>query len=306
MTDLYVLSGFLGAGKTSLLQHVLNSGVDAGTVVLVNEFGALGLDGKLLERDGLPLYELNSGCICCTINDELDKVLKDILEKCRPQRILVEASGVADPANIAQTVNHFPPDMLRLAKCVVVLDCRMWKRRALLGHLFADQLSEADLLVLNKTDLLSSKQTAAIEDDVRRAFPNAITVKAVHGQIDLDTFWPISPRRLAHGRFLLSCFHEKSAHAFKQLVFTSNHPFDRKKLLSILSSLPNSLYRAKGQILFSDETTYIDIVSEQISWSKPPKGLQGTCLVFIGGDDFVPESMKTRLEQALLETEQNK
>lgn len=298
MTDLYVLSGFLGAGKTSLLQHVLNSGVDAGTVVLVNEFGTLGLDGKLLERDGLPLYELNSGCICCTLNDELGKVLQDILKRCHPQRILVEASGVADPANIAQTVNHFPPETLRLAKCVVVLDSRMWKRRAILGHLFTDQLSEADLLVLNKTDLLSPEQTMSIEEDVRKAFPNAVIVQTVHGKIRLDDFWPIAPRRLAHGRFLLSCFHE-SASSFKHLVFTSSHPFDRERLLIILSSLPESLYRAKGQILFRDETTYVDVVSGQISWSRSPEGLQGTCLVFIGGDDWEPEELKQSLEQAL-------
>ena len=305
MTDLYVLSGFLGAGKTSLLQHVLNSGVGTGTVVLVNEFRALGLDGKLLERDGLPLYELNSGCICCTLNDELGKVLQDILEKCHPQRILIEASGVADPANIAQTVNHFPPETLRLAKCVVVLDCRMWKRRSILGHLFMDQLSEADLMVLNKTDLLSPEQAMSIEEDIRKAFPNAAIVRAVHGNIPLDNFWPIAPHRLAHGRFLLSCFHE-SAPSFKHLVFTSSHPFDRERLLTVLSSLPESLYRAKGQVLFPDETTYVDVVSGQISWSRPPEGLQGTCLVFIGEAPWDPEDLKTSLEQALFEPGQGR
>ena len=76
MTSVYLLSGFLGAGKTSLMQHILSTGVGPDTVVFVNEFGRLGLDGKLIQREGLSMYELNNGCICCSLKDELELTLE--------------------------------------------------------------------------------------------------------------------------------------------------------------------------------------------------------------------------------------
>lgn len=296
MTDVYVLSGFLGAGKTSLLRHILSSTPDRKTVVLVNEFGSLGLDGRLLEREGLPLYELNSGCICCTLENELGQTLGTILESCQPERILIEASGIANPANISQTVHKLLLQGLRLAKCLTVLDCRMWPRRSLLGSLFLEQIAEADVLVLNKTDLVSEEQAAGIEHAVHKLFPKLTICPTSYGQIAPDLFWARAEQKDLCSRFLLSCFQEEDK-VFKNLVYTSDKPLHRDAFNDLLATLPETILRAKGQICFSETgKAYLDYVAGQTVWSEPPQGLHGTCLVFIGAG-FEEDWLKRSLDE---------
>lgn len=281
MTDVHVLSGFLGAGKTSLLRYMLEAGPCPGTVVLVNEFGQLGLDGRLLERDGLPLYELNSGCICCTLHDELGKTLRQILEHYAPERLIIEASGVANPVNIAATLRQFP-ETLHHAKDVALLDSRLWNRRAALGSLFQEQLAEADLLVLTKTDLLPEGRAEALRAAVSKAFPQADVRVADHGRLDPQIFWQPVPRRLARG--LLRPYPTGATPEFHHLTFITDAPLCAERFDALLGNLPAGLLRAKGQVAFAEQTRYLDVVDGHVDWSVPPGGLQGTCLVFIGSE----------------------
>lgn len=288
----YVLSGFLGAGKTSLLRHILDqlqwtSDTESSqpnpsnTVVLINEFGQLGLDGRLVEKDGLNLYELNSGCICCTLHDELGRTLEKILQQCAPQHILIEASGVADPLNIARNIAEFPSSRLRLAKCVSLLDSRMWSRRAALGRLFQSQLAEADLLVLNKTDLLPPEKLDALVQTLKSTFPKVQICTAQHGHIPPELFWKESSRGHARGVFL-STLHGSIDPDFQSVTFSTHKAFSRSAFENFLAHMPEGILRAKGQIVFGEEKCYLDFSDGHIVWSEPPSGIDDTCMVFIG------------------------
>ena len=104
--DVYLLTGFLGSGKTTLLRNMLRWETDlSGTVVLVNEFGKVGIDGDILRKSGSDVVELTSGCVCCTLKGELVQALKDISARFRPRRIIIEATGVAQPESMTATLD---------------------------------------------------------------------------------------------------------------------------------------------------------------------------------------------------------
>jgi G3E family GTPase len=130
-TRVILLSGFLGAGKTTLLKRILSWETDlADTVVLVNEFGDVGIDGALLKDSGSDVIELTSGCICCTLSADLMQSLVSIRERFNPRQIFIESSGVADPGSTAVVINQ--PELaqyLTLFKITTVLYAHFWEAR---------------------------------------------------------------------------------------------------------------------------------------------------------------------------------
>ena len=297
MTQIQLISGFLGAGKTSLLRHLLEAGPGPGTVVFVNEFGRLGLDGRLVAREGLALYELNSGCICCSLAGELEDTLRRALRERRPARILIEASGVAEPAGIVQRIAGMG---LALApvRTATVVDARMWLRQRSLGGLFLGQIEAAGLVVLNKTDLVPARRIPEALSLLKARFPGRRIVPAVQGRIDPALFWsqeaPAGPQAASpergrdhghdrgHDRGHAHEQEHRHASAFAEAVFTSPLPFDRAGFEAFLRRLPRDVLRAKGQVLFPEGPAWLDVVNGEASWSRPPAGPAGTSLVFVG------------------------
>ena len=284
MTQIYLLSGFLGAGKTSLLRHLLDAGPGPGTVVFVNEFGRLGLDGRLVAREGLALYELSSGCICCSLADELEDTLARALKERRPERILIEASGVAEPAGIVRSVAGMG-FALAPVRTAAVVDARMWLRQRSLGELFLSQIEAADLVVLNKTDLVPARKIPEALSLLEARFPGRRIVPAVRGAVDPALFWTREAPRAGlqeqgHGEG--HDHHHHDGPAFAEAVFASPSPLSREGFEAFLRRLPKDVLRAKGQVLFPEGPAWLDVVDGEPSWSRPPAGPAGTSLVFIG------------------------
>ncbi|MCR5169285.1 MAG: GTP-binding protein [Desulfovibrio sp.] len=290
MTQIDLLSGFLGAGKTSLLRHLLEAGPGPGTVVFVNEFGKLGLDGRLIAREGLALYELNSGCICCSLADELEDTLRRALKERRPERILIEASGVAEPAGIVRSIAGMG---LALApvRTAAVVDARMWLRQRSLGELFLSQIEAADLVVLNKTDLVPARKIPEALSLLETRFPGRRIVPAVRGAVDPALFWTREAPRAGlqeqghgqgHGHGKGHDHHHHDGPAFAEAVFASPFPLSREGFEAFLRRLQKDVLRAKGQVLFPEGPAWLDVVDGEPSWSEPPAGPAGTSLVFIG------------------------
>ena len=171
MTSVYLLSGFLGAGKTSLMQHILSTGVGPDTVVFVNEFGRLGLDGKLIQREGLSMYELNNGCICCSLKDELELTLERAIRERSPRKILIEASGVADPGSIVRLIASLPKVQLAPTRTITVVDGRAWMHQRSIGKLYLSQLEQADLIIFNKTDLVPARKLEGLIASLQEKYP---------------------------------------------------------------------------------------------------------------------------------------
>ena len=164
MTKVDIISGFLGAGKTTLIKKLLDESFKGEKIVLIeNEFGEIGIDGGFLKDAGVEITEMNSGCICCTLVGDFTKALKKVMEDFAPDRIIIEPSGVGKLSDVAKAVEKV--EGAHIGARVTVVDagkCRMYMRN--FGEFFNDQVENADLIVLSRTDTAGeAKTTAAVE-----------------------------------------------------------------------------------------------------------------------------------------------
>ncbi|SKA28945.1 GTPase, G3E family [Enhydrobacter aerosaccus] len=216
-----VIGGYLGAGKTTLLNRLLAEAQNVKLAVLVNDFGSVNIDAALISsRDGETI-NLANGCVCCSIGDNLGLALHDLAERPDgPDRILIEASGVADPAKISHYAESHP--RLALDSIVVVADAETVRARAddkYVGDLVRLQLAAADAIVLSRTDIVDAETCRAVRTWIETEIPGA-RLAASH---DLD-----------HGQM------------FVTRTFESELPLDGAALRAALAALPADVVRAKG------------------------------------------------------------
>jgi G3E family GTPase len=190
-----VLTGFLGAGKTTLLNHVLTEQHGKRIAVIENEFGEVGIDDALVLDAEEEIFEMNNGCICCTVRGDLIRILGNLMKrKDRFDQVVIETTGLADPAPVAQTffMDDEMAGQLRLDAIVTVVDAKH-----LIAHLDDDkpegveneaveQLAFADRVVLNKMDLADEAEVAEVERRIREINALAPIVRTSHGKVDLD------------------------------------------------------------------------------------------------------------------------
>lgn len=196
-----VVSGFLGSGKTTLVRRLLEEGQREGvrTAVVSNEFGELGIDEALMAgsattattESGTDYVELSGGCVCCRLSDDLLRTLQELWERSRPQRVIVETSGVALPYD---TLLNFWRDPVRQwaidESSVVVVSAEQVAAGRDLDQTFEDQVCSADLLLLSKTDLVTDAQAQAVEEHLRRLQGDVEIVRATMGDADSRLFFP--------------------------------------------------------------------------------------------------------------------
>ena len=167
MTKIDIFSGFLGAGKTTLIKKLLKEAMDASKVVLIeNEFGEIGIDGGFLKEAGVEIKEMNSGCICCSLVGDFGSSLAEVLDKYHPDRILIEPSGVGKLSDVMKAVQNVKSDVdVQLNSAVVVVDankCKMYAKN--FGEFFLNQIEHAGTIILSRTaDISESKLNAALE-----------------------------------------------------------------------------------------------------------------------------------------------
>lgn len=188
-----VLSGFLGSGKTTVVQRLLRDAQDRGLriALISNELGELGIDRALLGRGGESYVELEGGCVCCELSDDLLETLVELHREVDPDRFVIETSGVALPYDTQLNFWREPArDFIGDDMAVVVVNAeQVYEGRDLEGT-FEDQVQSADLLVLNKMDLVPEADWPEVEARLRRLEPEAPCVRAVRGDFDLDLLFP--------------------------------------------------------------------------------------------------------------------
>lgn len=184
-----VLTGYLGAGKTTLLNRILSENHGKRYAVVVNEFGEIGIDNDLIVESDEEIYEMNNGCVCCTVRGDLIRVVEGLMK--RPvgfDGILVETTGLADPAPVAQT--FFMDDEVRararLDAVVAVVDAKHLMQRLGDAPEAAEQIGFADVILLNKTDLASEDELADVEQRIRAINPHAIIHRTERCAIPID------------------------------------------------------------------------------------------------------------------------
>ena len=183
-----VLTGFLGAGKTTLLNHILTADHGKRIAVIENEFGEVGVDQELVIRADEEIFEMNNGCLCCTVRGDLIRILGSLMKRRdRFDHILIETTGLADPGPVAQTfyMDDETQRAARLDGIVTVVDCKHVTQHWSSPEV-QTQIAFADVVLLNKTDLASPSEVDALEARIRRMNPTTKVHRTVRSLIDLD------------------------------------------------------------------------------------------------------------------------
>ncbi|MFN3363634.1 MAG: CobW family GTP-binding protein [Allorhizobium sp.] len=299
-TPVTVLTGYLGAGKTTLLNRILTEPHGKKFAVIVNEFGEVGIDNDLIVESDEDVFEMNNGCICCTVRGDLIRIIEGLMRRRdRFDGILIETTGLADPAPVAQTffVDEDVRSKTRLDSIITVVDAKHLLGEIDQAHEAQEQLAFADTIILNKTDLVDDAALAAVTDRIRRINPAASIIRSERCNVDiaslldrkafdLDRILEVEPDFLdeAHD-------HEHDDHV-TSFSLVEREPMDPGRFLNWLQDTVKAfgldMLRMKGIISFAgdDERFVVQAVhmllegDHQRAWKENEERV--TRLVFIG------------------------
>ena len=253
-----VVTGFLGSGKTTLINRILQGQHGRKLAVIVNEFGEVSIDGQLvIHDDQAQLVEFNNGCLCCTVRGDLIETLGRLQERAGElDGILIETTGLADPAPVAST--FFAADevktAIRLDAFVTVVDAVNLERNLAQSNEAMEQVAFSDIILINKMDLVSSEHMAAVEKRVRHINPMAKIYFTANAEIDLAEILNVGAFDLVQKlevdpAFLGDHEHEHDA-AIGSFVLEEHRPIDVNRLMLWMNEMAQSrgdeLYRTKG------------------------------------------------------------
>lgn len=284
-----VLAGFLGSGKTTLLNRILAGGHGLKVAVLVNDFGSINVDSRLIVSRDATMITLDNGCICCSISGDLVTQLTDLLEgpSC-PEHVLVETSGVSDPGRLLLGLRD--PHLRGLARVdgvITLVDAAGFGAIPPQQHELARrQLAGADLIVFNKVDLVAEDSLARLRE--RLTYPQARTINASYGDVPLELVLGLEaqeppPPDGSSGKAARRGHDE----VFATWAWKSPRPLDLARVRAVLGSLPNDIYRAKGFLYLAEapsERVVAHVVGRRVDMrpSGPWNGSEPqTELVFI-------------------------
>ncbi|MBE9047352.1 GTP-binding protein [Pleurocapsales cyanobacterium LEGE 10410] len=271
-----IITGFLGSGKTTLLNHILTNQEGLKTAVLVNEFGEIGIDNELIVSTDESMVELNNGCICCTINEDLVNAVYKILERGEKiDYLVVETTGLADPLPVALTfLGTELRDMTRLDSIVTMVDCSNFSLDLFNSQAAQSQIQYGDVIVLNKTDLVDEADVDALEVRLRDMKQDARILRTQKSQVSLPLILSVglfesdkyfeeksSEHEHDHDHHDHDHHHHDHDHShhlendgFSSISFQFDKPLSIRKFQYFLDNqLPESIFRAKG-ILWFDES----------------------------------------------------
>ncbi|HEV7466171.1 MAG TPA: GTP-binding protein [Candidatus Dormibacteraeota bacterium] len=254
-----VLTGFLGAGKTTLLNHILTARHGRRIAVIENEFGEIGIDDALVVNADEEVFEMNNGCICCTVRGDLIRILGNLMRRRdRFDHILIETTGIADPAPVAQTffVDNEIATQLRLDAIVTLADARH-----ILDHLdevkpegveneAVEQVAFADRIVVNKIDLVDEARLGVVEERLRAINAVAEIIRSEHARIDLDRILGVGAFDLATVLAMDPRFLEESEHLHDTSVTSVGIEIDGDLDPERLNPWISRLLREKGVDIF--------------------------------------------------------
>jgi G3E family GTPase len=278
-----VLTGYLGAGKTTLLNRILSEPHGRKYAVIVNEFGEIGIDNDLVVNADEEVFEMNNGCICCTVRGDLIRIIEGLMRrKGKFDAIIVETTGLADPAPVAQTffIDEEVGAKTKLDAVITVADAKWLKDRLKDAPEAKNQIAFADVVLLNKVDLVTPEELAEVEARIRGINPYARLHRTQRAQIaltevldrnafDLDRILELEPAFLEeeeghhhhdhdhghdHGHGGLKHFHDEE---MQSISLKSERPLDPDKFLpwvqNLVATEGQNILRSKGIVAFRDD-----------------------------------------------------
>jgi G3E family GTPase len=240
-----LVTGFLGSGKTTVVNHLLAHAEGRRIAAVVNDFGAINIDAELITGASDGVVSLSNGCICCSLEGDLLRTLSSLLRRePRPELIVIETSGVADPSDVVR--NLMDPVIWREAPLEIVLcvvDATM-QLSMLDDALLRSQIRTADVIALSKTDLADTGQRAQLRDAIRAMRPTAVLIDAPQGDVPLALLFPTDVDRVAAPRDPGP--RRPASDRFETLSWSSERPVSLHRLQAAIGKLAPKLARAKG------------------------------------------------------------
>jgi G3E family GTPase len=321
-----LITGFLGSGKTTLCRHIVETAREK-IAILVNEFGELAIDGRAIQGKNITVAELSGGCVCCSLTGEFEAAVEEITGSVAPDRIVVETTGVAEPDALVFNIQDGLPQV-RLDGVVAVCDADAMVRFPELGRTTRMQIEAADLILLNKIDLVQPADLIEAQRKLARINRRATMVRADHCRVDSDLIFGIGhrpelrPPEHAHqpefesfvysagGKFDLKHFSDFADHLgvpvdrepqHESIISdgtVANFPTEKPPGADNAASW-HGVYRAKGFIDFPVGTKLFNFVAGR--WELEDLDRPGTRLVFIGkGILSRKQEISSALEQCQL------
>lgn len=253
MKDVYLLSGFLGSGKTSLLTDVIRQFKEQGLkpAVIMNELGKLAFDSQAVEED-VPLKEMLEGCICCTGAEKTEAQIQSLLFDQQFDVLLIETTGAAHPVEALDAV--FSPifaEQLNIKGIVTVADSKLWLNRATLSpqarSLFMEQIRHAHVLLANKIDLLTEEEQAQVVYELQSFNPRAVLLQTTNGRVPIKFLQQMQSMVQPTKESIVSAKIGESFNLGSRLIqFTQS--FSEEEFEAWVRSLPETVYRMKGYV----------------------------------------------------------
>jgi G3E family GTPase len=252
-TKIGIISGFLGAGKTTLIQKLLKEALSNKKVVLIeNEFGEIGIDGKILKQTGIEVREINSGCICCTLAGDFSNALQEVIHKYNPDQILIEPSGVGKLSDILLSCK----EKAEINFCITVVNALKYKMYAKnFSEFFFDQIENANTIFLSRAQKAESNQLQGVVKSIRQHNPKAAILTTPWEQISADRMIEIAKNGIP--LLIKKEGLHKHHHAddlFEVWSVETPNLFSSELLESALKSLPKcgTILRAKGLVALNN------------------------------------------------------
>jgi G3E family GTPase len=280
-----IITGFLGSGKTTLVNHILAQPTGLRIAVMVNELGDIAIDGDLIVGTAADMVELANGCICCSINGDLVAAVSRVLQRrAAIDYLVIETSGVADPLPIALTfVRQGLREMVRVDSILAVADAASFGLDPFGGRAAPAQLRYADFVLLNKCDLVDRDRADAVEAMIRAIAGAAKIIRTAQARVAL-------PLVLATGRYRNGLEPGDDTHdhlafdGFEAVSFASEGALSAERFQAFLQQLPANIFRAKGLLRIDDRGWHLfHLVGRRFTIDHTPAGFGGRSrLVLIG------------------------
>ena len=278
-----LITGSLGSGKTTLLMNILEA-APVRVEVLMNEFGEIGVDGRIIKGRNVDIVELAGGCVCCSMTGELEEAVREIITRFGPDIIVVEATGVAEADSLVFEVEDNLPEV-RLDTVICIVDAYLSARHPQVGYTSRTQIGSADVILLNKTDLVTVDEAETVEKQTRKYNDRAAIVRTDHCRVDMEILFGLTGGERV--RYTLppalegkSAAESRPVLHFESFSWTGGRVLDEEKFSAFIGRLPQEVIRAKGFVRFADGGRLVNYVVGRVEFEE--FDVAATELVFIG------------------------
>ena len=258
-----IISGFLGAGKTTMIKKLLDEdALGEGIAIIENEFGDINIDADRLEKSGIEIRSISSGCICCTLSGDFHMALEELIREYNPRRIIIEPTGVGRLSDIISIVNKIKEsENLELNMAMTIVDTVEFEDFIeVFGDFFTDQIQHANIIALSKSQLVDQASVNKVIDSIRKINPRSSIIATPWDELEAKSIIDISKSNDDHKH---NHDHEENSvqESFEFWSFETMKTYSKENLESILNSLNNPTYgkvlRAKGSLL-NDDKKWVD------------------------------------------------